>query len=93
MSSQPSLNLLNDLKACVLDISSLPQPSFSISCDARFEVLTAVKIQTEVFWVVTVCGVAASTLKMEAARSPKILVSYHNSTWCHNPEDLYLNFI
>jgi hypothetical protein len=28
---------------------------------------------------------------MEAARSSEILVSYCNTTWHHNPEDLNLN--
>jgi len=32
------------------------------------------------------------TLKMETARSSKTMVSYHNTTWCHNPENLDLNF-
>jgi len=32
---------------------------------------------------------AASILR-ETARSFQMLVSYHNSTWCHNPEDLNL---
>jgi hypothetical protein len=28
------------------------------------------------------------TLKMEATRSSKMLVSYPNSMWCHYPEDM-----
>jgi hypothetical protein len=32
------------------------------------------------------------TLKMEAARSSETLVSYHSTTWSHNPEDLNLNY-
>jgi hypothetical protein len=37
-------------------------------------------IQVEVFWAV----------KMEASRSPETSVSYHNTTWRQNPEDLVL---
>jgi hypothetical protein len=29
-------------------------------------------------------------MKMETARSSE-MVSYHNITWCHNPQDLNLN--
>jgi hypothetical protein len=31
------------------------------------------------------------TLKMEAAQTSEMLVSYHNATWPHNPEELDLN--
>jgi hypothetical protein len=31
------------------------------------------------------------SLKMEAARSSRMSVSYHNTTWQQNPEDLDLN--
>jgi len=51
-------------------------------------------IQVEVFWGVTPCSVTVGdlTLKMVAVRSSETLVSYHNITWRHNPEDLDLNF-
>jgi hypothetical protein len=47
---------------------------------ASFEAFTAVKIQVEVLWVVTPYSVVVN-LKM---------VSYHNTTRRHNPEDLDL---
>jgi hypothetical protein len=70
-----------------------------------FEVFTVVKIQVEVFWVVTVSSVTVGyhcfgapcclhlhfILKMLAARCSETLVMYRTTTQCHNPEDLDLN--
>jgi hypothetical protein len=39
-----------------------------------------------VFWVVVLCSVDTSTLRMEAAQSCKMLVSSHHTTW-HNNSD------
>jgi hypothetical protein len=49
---------------------------------AAFEIFTAVKIQVEVFLVVTPCSVVIGnfTLKMEVAWSSETLVSYHKIT-------------
>jgi len=33
-----------------------------------------------------------SEVKIEASRSFEVLVSYHNTSWHHNPEDLDFNF-
>jgi len=62
-----------------------------------------VKIQAEVFWDVIMCAgvwkptgsgsVIHFTLETELAMSFKMLVSYHSTTQCHDPEDLDLNQI
>jgi len=63
-----------------------------------------VKIQVKVFRVVTSCSVVIKyhfrgscsphlhfTLKMEAAGSSDVVVSYHNTRQCQNLEELYLD--
>jgi len=61
-----------------------------------------VKIQVEVFWVVMPCNVVVGyhcfrvshfTLKMEAAWSSEMQVSYHNTMQCHNLENLDTNHV
>jgi hypothetical protein len=70
----------------------------------RFEVFTAVKIQVEVFWVVTLYNVVGyqlsrgprclhlqSDVKMETAWNSGKLVSYHNTTRRHKQSNLEFN--
>jgi len=63
-------------------------------------------VQVKVFWVVTLCSGAIhyqcfrapccqhlqDEVKMKAARCSKTVVSHCNTRYCHNPEDLNLNF-
>jgi len=72
----------------------------------RYEVFTVVKIQVKVFWVVMPCSVVVGQenfrepccihlhSEMEAA-SYSETVSYHSTTWHHNPEylNLYLTYL
>jgi len=52
------------------------------------------KVQVEVFWVVTLCDVVVGTfaLKMEAARSSETLVSHHNNASRHSPVELWNSY-
>jgi hypothetical protein len=72
--------------------------------DGRYDVFTAVKIQVEVFWVVTPCCVVIAyqrfggpcclqlqgDAQMGAAWSSQQLVSYHSTPRRRNSEDLDL---
>jgi hypothetical protein len=49
-----------------------------------FVVFTEVMLQVGVFWVVTPCNVVVGYERLQG----ETLVSYHNTTRRHNPEDL-----
>jgi hypothetical protein len=58
----------------------------------RFEVFMAIKIEVEVFWVMSPCIVVTNevfTLKMDVGWTSET-ISYNNTTRRHNSEDLDL---
>jgi len=57
--------------------------------NVRFEVFMAMKIQVGVFWVVTPCSDVVGQWRQHGPL--QTLVSYHNTTRHHNPEDHNLN--
>jgi len=52
-------------------------------------------VQVKVFWVVMLCIVVAGYKHFGGCYClhlhPRTVVSYHNTSWCYNPEDLDLN--
>jgi hypothetical protein len=75
----------------------------TVKSHTRYEVFMAVEFQVVVFWIVMPCSVVVGYqcfrrffclhLQGEAARFSKMLASYCNTTWCHNPEDHNLNTV
>jgi hypothetical protein len=68
---------------------------------ARYDVFTAVKIEVEFFWLVTLCNVVLGYQRFggpcclhlqgeEVAWTSEMLVSYHITTRHYNPEELDL---
>jgi hypothetical protein len=49
--------------------------------------------QVEVFWVVTLCSVAVGYHVQEVHPVSETLISCHNTTRRHNPEDLDLTLL
>jgi len=85
-------------RQCRLPILSTVQ--IILNQDASFDVFTAVMFQVEVFWVVTKCNIVVGYQRFRGPwclhihpedcedESSETLISYHNTTLRHNPEDL-----
>jgi hypothetical protein len=63
----------------------------------KFEILTAVKLQIAVFWIIMSYRLVegyqrfAGTLKRERALSSEKFVTIYPTIWCHNPKKLNLH--
>jgi hypothetical protein len=87
--------ILKEISNCILQMIFPPGLTY-----ANYEVSMVMKIQVMAFWVVMPYGDTVGhqyfggplllhlhfTLKMEVAWSSKTVVSYHITTWRHNPE-------
>jgi hypothetical protein len=63
-------------------------------CTASFEAFTVVMFQVEIFRVVMLCSVVVGYQCSGGPcclhLHPEMLMSYHNTTLCHDPEDINL---
>jgi hypothetical protein len=67
----------------VYQLITTPAPSL--------EVLTAVEIQAEVFWVMMVCSTAVGYQGFSSMDLWTVVIC-HNTILCHNPENPNLNY-